>query len=76
MLSFVTQQSYSTPEYAESVASLTGVIATSPLIQQTTPASKLVRWLGGKAAAVAPYTLIAASVDSKVNFFMAHHIRY
>ncbi|KAF9075647.1 alpha beta-hydrolase [Rhodocollybia butyracea] len=65
VLSFVTQQSYAKPEYAETVASLTGVIITSPLIRQTTPAAKLLRWFGGKVAIVSPYTLIPADVDAK-----------
>ncbi|KAE9400686.1 alpha/beta-hydrolase [Gymnopus androsaceus JB14] len=60
VLSFVTQQS---SQYTETIASLAGVIATSPLIKQTTPASKLARWLGGKVAAISPYTLIPASLD-------------
>ncbi|KAJ3849041.1 Alpha/Beta hydrolase protein, partial [Lentinula lateritia] len=63
VLSFVTQQSYESPRHAETVASLTGVIVTSPLIKQTIPASKTLRWLGGKVATISPYTLIPAAVS-------------
>ncbi|KAF9077211.1 Alpha/Beta hydrolase protein [Rhodocollybia butyracea] len=49
--------------YTETVASLAGVIATSPLIEQTTPVLKLVRWLGGKAAIISPYMVIPAVVE-------------
>jgi len=45
--------------------SLTGIIATSPLVKQTVPAPKLLRWLGGKASTFAPHTLMAADVDPK-----------
>jgi acylglycerol lipase len=64
VLSFVVQQSYHSPQYAETVASLAGVIVTSPLILQTIPASKVARWLGGKAAIVTPYTLVPAPVNA------------
>ncbi|KIK61239.1 hypothetical protein GYMLUDRAFT_43302 [Collybiopsis luxurians FD-317 M1] len=63
VLSFVVQQSYPSAQHAETVASLTGVIVTSPLIRQTTPASKILRWLGGKVATISPYTLIPAAID-------------
>ncbi|KAJ4483587.1 Alpha/Beta hydrolase protein [Lentinula aciculospora] len=64
VLSFVTQQSYGNSQHAETVASLTGVILTSPLIQQTVPASKALRWLAGKVAIISPYTLIPAAVSA------------
>ncbi|KAJ3998699.1 Alpha/Beta hydrolase protein [Lentinula boryana] len=64
VLSFVIQQSYRSPQYVETVALLAGVIVTSPLIQQTTPASKTLRWLGGKVAIISPYTLIPAAVKA------------
>ncbi|KAF5384513.1 hypothetical protein D9757_006477 [Collybiopsis confluens] len=64
VLSFIGQQSYPSRQNAETLASLTGVIVTSPLILQTTPASRLLRWLGGKVAIVSPYTLIPASLDA------------
>ncbi|KAF8886024.1 Alpha/Beta hydrolase protein [Infundibulicybe gibba] len=41
---------------------LSGVIATSPLIHQTKPASKLLRWIGGIVSLLAPYALIPAGV--------------
>ncbi|KAJ3905676.1 Alpha/Beta hydrolase protein [Lentinula edodes] len=63
VLSFVTQQSYESPRHAETVVSLTGVIVTSPLIKQTIPASKTLRWLGGKVATISPYSLIPAAVS-------------
>ncbi|KAJ4463309.1 Alpha/Beta hydrolase protein [Lentinula edodes] len=63
VLSFMTQQSYESPCHAETVASLTGVIITSPLIKQTIPVSKTLRWLGEKVATISPYTLIPAAVS-------------
>ncbi|KAF9268521.1 alpha/beta-hydrolase [Marasmius fiardii PR-910] len=45
------------------IASLSGVIASSPLIQQTKPASKFLRWIGGKASILSPYTLIPADLN-------------
>ncbi|KDR75615.1 hypothetical protein GALMADRAFT_248137 [Galerina marginata CBS 339.88] len=42
--------------------SLSGVIATSPLILQTTPASKVARWIGSKLSIVLPSTLIPTEV--------------
>ncbi|KAG7091183.1 hypothetical protein E1B28_010234 [Marasmius oreades] len=45
------------------IASLAGVIASSPLIQQTKPASKFLRWLGGKVSTLSPYTLIPAGLN-------------
>ncbi|KAH7867858.1 uncharacterized protein C8R40DRAFT_1178521 [Lentinula edodes] len=63
VLSFMTQQSYESPCHAETVTSLTGVIITSPLIKQTIPVSKTLRWLGEKVATISPYTLIPAAVS-------------
>ncbi|KAJ3884929.1 Alpha/Beta hydrolase protein [Lentinula edodes] len=63
VLSFMTQQSYESPCHAETVASLTRVIITSPLIKQTIPVSKTLRWLGEKVATISPYTLIPAAVS-------------
>jgi acylglycerol lipase len=65
----VTQQSYAKPEYAETVALLTGVIATGPLIRQTTPASKLLRRMSAKLAIVTPYSLVPADIDAKVSIY-------
>ena len=52
---------------------LTGVIASSPLVLQTFPASKILRFIGGKASAVLPNVLIdapvAVEVRVRVRFF-------
>jgi len=45
------------------LSSLSGVIATSPLIEQATPASKIAKWIGGKFSNVLPYILIPAPVN-------------
>ncbi|KAG5645409.1 hypothetical protein DXG03_006233 [Asterophora parasitica] len=59
-LGFVTQgEKY---KHSAAVSSLAGVIATSPLILQTKPAPKLLRWVGGKASTVLPHKLIPADV--------------
>ncbi|OCH83925.1 lysophospholipase [Obba rivulosa] len=50
------------PPSQETVGLLSGVIATSPLLLQTFPASKLLRWAGGKARFIAPSMTIAAPV--------------
>lgn len=59
MLGFATQGH-------QGVSSLAGIIATSPLIQQAKPASKLLRWIGSKLGLIAPYTLIPAEVVATV----------
>ncbi|KAF8070391.1 Alpha/Beta hydrolase protein [Lyophyllum atratum] len=59
-LGFATQEEKSS--HSATVASLAGVIATSPLILQTKPAPKLLRWVGGKASAVLPHQLVPADV--------------
>ncbi|OBZ69831.1 Negative regulator of differentiation 1 [Grifola frondosa] len=51
-----------TPPSKETVAMLSGVISSSPLIHQTFPASKALRFLGGKAGAWLPYMTISAPV--------------
>jgi len=48
-----------------------GVIATSPLIEQATPASKIAKWVGGKISNVLPYTLIPAPVNAEVRSLLA-----
>ncbi|KAF9012585.1 alpha beta-hydrolase [Cyathus striatus] len=48
--------------YASTATSLAGVISTSPLILQTKPASKVVRWIGGKASHFSPYKLIPTEI--------------
>ncbi|KAF6763006.1 Alpha/Beta hydrolase protein [Ephemerocybe angulata] len=62
-LGFATQEDKS--PHKATVNSLSGVIATSPLITQTTPAPKLMKWIGGKASLLAPYTLIPAAVKAE-----------
>ncbi|KAJ7496818.1 lysophospholipase [Mycena latifolia] len=47
----------------EAASVLSGVIACSPIVHQTKPASKLQRWLGGKAAVLTPYMAIPAPLD-------------
>lgn len=55
------------PPAKSTVDFLSGIIAGSPLIQQTKPASKLLRWVGGKVSLVAPYQLIPAAVNPDVS---------
>ncbi|OCH83926.1 lysophospholipase [Obba rivulosa] len=52
------------PPSKETVELLSGVIATSPLLLQTHPVSKLLRWVGGTARFVAP----AMTTDAPVAF--------
>jgi acylglycerol lipase len=47
------------------LSSLVGVISSSPLIEQATPASKIAKWFGSKASNVLPYTLIPAPVKAE-----------
>ncbi|KDQ50905.1 hypothetical protein JAAARDRAFT_41687 [Jaapia argillacea MUCL 33604] len=47
------------------VQSLAGVIATSPLLLQTTPVPSLVVWAGSKVALVVPYLQFPAEVSAK-----------
>ncbi|KAF8220578.1 alpha/beta-hydrolase [Tricholoma matsutake] len=62
VLGFVTQGEKSSRHAM--ITSLAGVITTSPLIEQATPASRLLRWAGGKASTFAPHMLIPAPVNS------------
>jgi acylglycerol lipase len=48
------------------LSSLAGVISTSPLIEQATPASKIAKWFGSKISNVLPYTLIPAPINAEV----------
>lgn len=64
VLGFVTQGEKSSRHAM--ITSLAGVITTSPLIEQATPASRLLRWAGGKASTFAPHMLIPAPVNSAV----------
>jgi acylglycerol lipase len=63
VLGFATQGDNGAQKYT--VDALAGVIATSPLLEQTTPASKFVKWMGGKLAAIMPYMLIPAAVKAE-----------
>ncbi|KAL0072551.1 hypothetical protein AAF712_000314 [Marasmius tenuissimus] len=55
---------YTTVSGDKSLAtSLAGVIASSPLIEQAKPAPKLLRWIGGKASILSPYTVIPADLN-------------
>lgn len=54
------------PPEKETVLGLAGVIASSPLILQTKPAPKAVRWIGGKASLLLPSLTIPAEVKSQV----------
>ncbi|PPQ98353.1 hypothetical protein CVT26_013609 [Gymnopilus dilepis] len=51
--------------YKSSLEALNGVIATSPLILQTTPAPKLARWVGTKVGTILPSLLIPAGVKAE-----------
>ncbi|KAH8110046.1 lysophospholipase [Phellopilus nigrolimitatus] len=46
-------------------AELAGVIASSPLILQTSAAPKIARWVGGKVSILTPYSTIPAQVKAK-----------
>ncbi|KJA28801.1 hypothetical protein HYPSUDRAFT_61643 [Hypholoma sublateritium FD-334 SS-4] len=52
-------------KYKAAVDSLSGVIATSPLIRQTTPAPKALKWVGGKLSVIMPNMLIPAEVKAE-----------
>jgi hypothetical protein len=47
---------------------LTGVIATSPLIVLSKPASKFARWMGGKAGLLLPNVAIPADTKAEVSY--------
>ncbi|PIL33649.1 hypothetical protein GSI_04272 [Ganoderma sinense ZZ0214-1] len=61
VLAFGTRGAQGPPAQA-TVSMLSGVIASSPLVLQTFPASKVLRFIGGKASAVLPNVLIDAPV--------------
>ncbi|CAA7258986.1 unnamed protein product [Cyclocybe aegerita] len=60
-LGFATQGEKS--PHALALKSVCGVISTSPLVEQTTPASKILRFVGGKLSALLPSFLIPAPVN-------------
>ncbi|KAF8314936.1 lysophospholipase [Clavulina sp. PMI_390] len=51
------------PSPKESLPLLSGIIACSPLIRQTTPASKVVVWVASKAATLLPNMLIDTPIN-------------
>ena len=53
------------------LSSLGGVIATSPLIEQATPASKIAKLVGSIISNVVPYLLIPAPVNAEVRSLLA-----
>ena len=52
----------SPPPEPETLALLSGVIASSPLLLQTHPASKLLRYIGGKVSVLFPHLLFDAPI--------------
>ncbi|CAL1711442.1 unnamed protein product [Somion occarium] len=52
------------PPSQNTVKLLRGVIASSPLIRQTTPAPKVMRWAGGKLANLFPFKTFPADVPA------------
>ena len=54
------------------LSSISGVISTSPLIEQATPAFKVAKWVGSKVSNVLPYTLVPAPVNADVRQFYFH----
>lgn len=58
------------------ISLLSGVIASSPLVHQTHPASKVTRWFGGKAGAVMPYFAIPAPLEFKVSELRVLSLRH
>lgn len=67
MLGFATQGD----KYKAAVDSLSGVIATSPLIRQSTPAPKALKWVGGKLSVIMPNMLIPAEVKAEVRPYLS-----
>ncbi|KAI6104891.1 alpha beta-hydrolase [Pisolithus croceorrhizus] len=63
VLAFPTRET--APPSPETMSSLAGVIASSPLILQAKPAAKVARWLGGKASRLSPSLTIPAAVNHK-----------
>jgi hypothetical protein len=60
VLGFATQASRA------AVSPLAGLISTSPLIEQATPASKFLRWAGGIISNLAPHLHIPARTPPEV----------
>lgn len=61
-LSLAFQTREHAPPARSTVSLLAGVIATSPLVLQAKPASKLTRWVGGKVSHLTPYILVPTDV--------------
>ncbi|PBK82782.1 lysophospholipase [Armillaria gallica] len=51
-----------TSPYASTIASLSGIIATSPMVEQTFPVNKVLRWSLSKLAFLTPYVLFPADL--------------
>ena len=65
MLGFPTHSG--APLDKETVALLSGVIATSPLLRLSHPPLDFVRWIGGKAGNIFPNMPIPANVEPQVS---------
>lgn len=67
VLAFPTRTGPAWPHPSKGTVSiLSGVIATSPLITQTKPAAKPVRWIGSKVGLLSPGLTIPAEVKASV----------
>ncbi|RXW24950.1 hypothetical protein EST38_g904 [Candolleomyces aberdarensis] len=62
VLGFATQEEH---PHKSAISLLSGLIATSPLITQASPAPKFLTWIGGKVSILAPYTIIPADVKAE-----------
>ena len=65
MLAFGTREG--APPAEEWVRGLSGIVASSPLVLQTFPAPKALRFVGGKASALFPALLIDAPIPVDVS---------
>jgi acylglycerol lipase len=70
-LGFPTRKGHEWPNpSAETVSLLSGVIATSPWHILTHPPPGIQRWIGGKAALIAPGMTIPAPVNGEVSAYL------
>lgn len=72
VLGFATRKS--SPPDKSTVALLSGIIAGSPLIEQSKPAPKFLRWVGDMASSLAPHTLIPAGVKAEASTLIFVHL--
>ena len=63
------------PPAKEAVAGLAGIVACSPLVLQTFPAPKALRFIGGKASTVFPALLIDAPIAVDVSNSLYARVR-